>query len=388
MRCNTPALVALLLLAPTSAADCSTAFDCSLGGECVAGQCKCDATWTGKNCVQLNLLPVDKSSRGYRWDMLNQTGSNQSTASWGGLPVYVDGEYHLIHADFDKGCGLGCWGTNSQVARSVSNSPTGPYRKAEVIAPPFHHNPTVNKVPNGPFVVVAIGNGSASLPPAPAPGSVSAAVGDPADAGVIMMLYSDSIKGPWKQRPGVILEPGANGTWDSFVTNPSIFFFPNGSALMAYRGGPCLKGKENWCDFHKIGMAFAPSWDAEFKRIGTAPVFENQTEDPGIFRDARGHFHILGHYFGKDGHGAGPGGHAFSEDGITWHFAGQAYDFDIVYTDGSQESFSRRERPQVLMIDGEPAVLFSGVEGKELFGKHSWTLAQRIATSKTRVQYI
>lgn len=200
--------------------------------------------------------------------------ANQSFASWGGQAVFEDGMYHLIFADF-MSCGLGCWGGASQLARAVSQHPLGPYKKAEVIAPPFRkrrsslcvfftralkeaaadHNPTVNKVPGGPYVITAIGcapiggaptnNCSALLPPPPPHATnhrqlrarSGAAVGDPAAAGAITMLYSDKITGPWKRRPGVILEPAPADRWDSFVTNPSLFFFPNGSALLAYRGG-------------------------------------------------------------------------------------------------------------------------------------------------------
>ena len=48
-------------------------------------------------------------------------------------------------------------------------------------------------------------------------------------------------------------------------------------------------------------------------------------QDPGLFRDQRGNFHMLTHYFGHDG----PAGHAYSEDGLAWSFAGQAYNFSV-----------------------------------------------------------
>ena len=141
---------------------CNTEEDCSLGGECVNGVCKCDATWKGDHCVQLNLLPANKSAHGYQRG--NNFGidtipgvANESFASWGGQAVYAeDGQYHLVFADF-MACGLGCWGTASQLARAVSQHPLGPYKKSEVIAPPFHHNPTFNKVPGGPYVITSIG---------------------------------------------------------------------------------------------------------------------------------------------------------------------------------------------------------------------------------------
>ena len=34
----------------------------------------------------------------------------------------------------------------------------------------------------------------------------------------------------------------------------------------------------------------------------------------------------------------------------------------------------------MLVVDGEPTVLYNGVEGTEAFGNNSHTLAQRIAT--------
>ena len=195
---------------PTGA--CTTEFDCSLGGECKNGTCVCDPTWKPPNCVELNLLPVNKSSQGY---LRGQPGSNQSTASWGGQAVFDGGLWHLIYADFDKNCGLGCWGTNSQIARAVSTSPTGPFRKVQVVAPPFHHNPTINRRPGGGYVIVSIGNGTGSVLPATtgqqqqnrSGDSVRSQAGDPYEAGIITMLYADKIEGPWKRRPGVILQP-------------------------------------------------------------------------------------------------------------------------------------------------------------------------------------
>jgi hypothetical protein len=106
------------------------------------------------------------------------------------------------------------------------------------------------------------------------------------------------------------------------------YFFPNGSALMLYRGGPCgisyKNGTKAWCDKHQIGIATAPSWNGTFTRRSLSPVFSNQTEDPGLFRDARGNFHMLGHWFHN-----GMGGHAFSKDGLEWTFAGAAYGSEL-----------------------------------------------------------
>ena len=55
----------------------------------------------------------------------------------------------------------------------------------------------------------------------------------------------------------------------------------------------------------------APSWEGPYTRAAEDPAFAIQNEDPGLFVDQRGNFHMLTHYFGPDG----PGGHAFSADG-------------------------------------------------------------------------
>ena len=78
-------------------------------------------------------------------------------------------------------------------------------------------------------------------------------------------------------------------------------------------------------------------------------------EDPGIFRDERGNFHMLTHDFAQP-----TGGHAFSTDGLNWTFAGNAYGMNMALDDGSSVNFQRRERPQVLVLDGKPAFLFTG----------------------------
>merc|ERR1712196_513715 len=40
-------------------------------------------------------------------------------------------------------CGLGRWGSNSQVAHAIASSPDGPYVRQELTLPQMHHNPTL-----------------------------------------------------------------------------------------------------------------------------------------------------------------------------------------------------------------------------------------------------
>ena len=63
-------------------------------------------------------------------------------------------------------CPLGSWTQNSIVARSVSTtaSPLGPYAFAEELLPPFAHNPTVRKAPDGTYFIFFIGGCEYLLP--------------------------------------------------------------------------------------------------------------------------------------------------------------------------------------------------------------------------------
>ena len=120
------------------AAGCANDFDCSLGGECVQGSCKCDATFRGPHCVELNLLPAKRDS-GY-----NPTANH--SASWGGNPVLgPDGKtWHFFGSEFTNGCDVGQWISNSQVIRATATEPGGPYHKQEVVADVFHHSKSGN----------------------------------------------------------------------------------------------------------------------------------------------------------------------------------------------------------------------------------------------------
>ena len=366
---------------------CHNAKDCSLGGLCVANKCKCDPAFTGPNCVALNLLPAKKGSA---WN------APPRTSSWGGNPVWdrSDSKYHLFFAEFLGHCGLDSWGTNSEVSHAISDQPAGPYTKQGVVQGPFHHNPSVAyDNSTGTFLLYSIGNGSATPTNCShrdgRDSTVTAGAGDPAAAGIITLSYAKTANGPWSTLPTPVLE-GLPGKWDAFVTNPSVYIFPNGTVLMAYRGG--------WSPWH-IGIAVAPSWRGPYRRVSDEPAFPIENEDPGwclrlpaylnclnclwltgavlrlcsagLFVDQRNNFHMLTHYFGRDG----PGGHAFSEDGLHWTFAGQAYDLMLRYDDGTSTRVARRERPQVLSLGGKPALLFSGVDPH---GGMSWTQVQPI----------
>jgi hypothetical protein len=70
------------------------------------------------------------------------------------------GTYHLFAAQMTGGCGLEHWGSNSAVVRATGSAAAGPFTFAEVVVPPFAHNPTIRELPNSSgYVLFFIGNG-------------------------------------------------------------------------------------------------------------------------------------------------------------------------------------------------------------------------------------
>ena len=122
-------LVLLLLLPPGVAASCSTDSDCSLLGECRSGSCHCDPGWVGSDCAVLSLLPPVP---------LTEAGSSyvapDGWSSWGMSVVHDttgDKLYHGFVSEFEHGCDLDSWGTNSFVNHVVSRKPGGPWTQAK-----------------------------------------------------------------------------------------------------------------------------------------------------------------------------------------------------------------------------------------------------------------
>jgi hypothetical protein len=99
------ALALVLLPAPSRAAPCTSAMDCSLNGRCTGGKCVCDAAWSGAACEQLALTPPVTVAPAYpppSW--------YANTTSWGGSVVREPGsssDYHMFLAEMAGGwCGL------------------------------------------------------------------------------------------------------------------------------------------------------------------------------------------------------------------------------------------------------------------------------------------
>ena len=326
-------------------------------------------------CSQAKLRPLDPTL-GYH---------NATAASWGGRAIRGDGhEWHLYVSQFRKGCPLAYWSHNSFIARAVSTAgPAGPYHYAEEVYPVFHHNPTVvGPTPDGRYLMFMIGQTNASDivdcagGHLPTPGT---GVGGP--MGTISMGHAPSPHGPWSA-PRVVLRnfdrPTQDPTaWDCYVTNPSAVVQPNGTVLLVFSSVPCTGGFEE-----ALGIAVAPSWNSTYVQV-RRPIWQKpgprqspdavgvgNVEDPFVFVDRRGNYHIIAHSQGATNV---CGGNRFVGSACAVHFFARSplgpwrHSDTAVFgptaplANGTVGWLLGRQRPQIIFrADGTPAVMLNG----------------------------
>jgi len=131
------------------------------------------------------------------------------------------------------------------------------------------------------------------------------------------------------------------------------FYFENGTALLAFGGQSCPDGwgaNSGGC----VWLSTSSTWEGPYKQLSAAPMTHPENEDPSIFRDPRGNFHMLTNV--NTGHarcdaGIACGGHAWSRDGLNWSdtFIG-AFGPNSLLTNGSIAQLGFAERPQVAQV--------------------------------------
>jgi len=135
--------------------------------------------------------------------------------------------------------------------------------------------------------------------------------------------------------------------------NPAPHVLDNGTIMCAYRAGARSGGEH-------VSVATAANPTSLYIDARAAPAVSHTGEDPFLWRDERGYYHMLMHNMGSGGCGA----HAFSRDGATWTRSEDApYTYDVEFSNNSSVTMRRRERPQLLLTpDGRPLFFSSGVE--------------------------
>jgi len=165
------------------------------------------------------------------------------------------------------------------------------------------------------------------------------------------MIHATSPDGPWST-PQVLFQAQANLT--NMDTNLAVVILANGSVVGIGRTG----GPPQGIDAH---LVTAKDWRDPASYVGrwtellfpdTRVVPSAGLEDPFVYRDGKGIFHAVFHNQIEADDERLCGGHAYSTDGISnWTFSGTAWSNKVHFDDGTEYSFSRRERPHLVFGD-------------------------------------
>ncbi|CAB9519930.1 expressed unknown protein [Seminavis robusta] len=359
-------------------------LSCSYNGLCVRSNCNtqethclCDPGWKGMYCEALDLVPVANGS-GLQ-DLLTQN----RTSTWGGSVLFDQGVYHMFFSELAHHCGIHRWISHSVVSHAVSAGPEDNWKfhKTKTLLPIFSHEPIVTRDPS---------TGELGLFVSHYPHG-SAADDNDSTCHCVDGSTSSALEKRCIHEPGL----GHNKTMYTYFTTAHQptgpwsplqsleHETPEGQKRFDLNFAPLILPTTN----RSLSLLAWTRWDIwtatdwknphTYVRQGPAPNFSNphaqwEGEDPSLWRDSKGRFHILSHN-GPRGIG-GPEGdcgrHLFSATGQagSWLAAplplgGCAFPrVNVSFVDGSSRTFYRRERPHLIFgPHGRPAALSTSV---------------------------
>lgn len=267
---------------------CEGDIDCSLNGKCdtTTGDCHCYSPWTNgkvgsRQCNVLQVLPQDNNYiPAYGGPRKSTAWQKQEVTSWGGNMIKDEqGQFHLYVSRMHNGWeGLSTWQRSSQVDHAVANDPLDTFEFSDVALTVEAHNPSPIRAHNGSYLLFHIGAGSG-------------------------LSHSKSLYGPWNPLPF------------TYCNNPAPVLHPNGTYFCAcsqlgtfsiIRSDDVFANHSTWV--HVTDLTFPLAW--------VTPTDYMRCEDPYIWIDSRGNWHLLSHnYDYRDGYVC-----SFCNDLITMHF--------------------------------------------------------------------
>jgi hypothetical protein len=295
---------------------CTSDVDCSLNGVCstATGACACDRPWSGPRCGTLAYAATTPAAARDLFPI------NRTHNTWNGPVVGPDrsGQFHFYVPLYGNYTGIKSLFRVDTMLHGVADVITGPY----------------------------VWERSASLPR----GINPAALAFPAADGSGRTMYT-----LWEG--GILPSWSPAGPW-----NASIGSTCGGNSAPAYHNGsfycvsqhtlqlvsrPALGGAGGWETVSDINIT-----DSSGASVRYADAVAN-VEDPFLWVDSRGSFHIINHRFvqteSTDCGRSTISSHVFSADGKRWHvWAGvEPYGHTVAYDDGSSVTFPTLERPNL-----------------------------------------
>ena len=305
------------------------------------------------------------------WEYVGIAVEEPGYTIWGSSPIQDEkGQTHLFVARWpaelkvDPG-----WRSHSEIAHYVGPSPEGPFRFSDLALTGSGkntwdkygaHNPTIHKVGDS-YVLLYIGNDNPETPPHPANQHIG-------------MALSSSLYGPWEKvnGDGLILSPPSDSSvWNygasNGVNNPALLCHPNGEFYLYFKseGG-------------RMGLAQSREIQGPYKQLSGPVTSNEQTIEDGYAFIHKEKICLLT----TDNHGILEKGGGLlwqSDDGLHFNLTEQGFYPVEKYLGNKILRKARRhyggenikfERPQLLLIDKEPAYLYV-TSGYHLFGKES-----------------
>ena len=284
-----------------------------------------------------------------------------------------DRRYYLFASRWPEKAGMNRWVTHSEVVVAVADSPVGPYQFERVVLPArgpkfwdgrMTHNPTILRHA-GQYVMFYIGV-NYEFDPGEGPERLAEDLyGKAWNTKRIGVATAPHPLGPWTRRDKPVLEPRP-GKWDGAITsNPSAVIHDDGSVLLLYKSAPVPYPERKRNRRLSFGLARAASIDGPFTRLNPDHPLAidgkpTNVEDPYIWRDSRGRYHMLAKAMDSRLVPAHTGFYAYSENGFQWRLGApaQAYDLTVHWENGNVEKLIKKERPQVLLDGDQPIAVF------------------------------
>lgn len=305
------------------------------------------------------------------WEYVGIAVEEPGYTIWGTSPIQDEkGQTHLFVARWsaeykvDPG-----WRSHSEIAHYVGPSPEGPFRFSDLALTGSGkntwdkygaHNPTIHKVGDS-YILLYIGNNNPDTPPHPANQHIG-------------MAISSSLHGPWEKAngDGLILSPPNDSSFWNYgasngVNNPALLCHPNGEFYLYFKseGG-------------RMGLAISREIQGPYKQLSGPVTSNEQTIEDGYAFIHKDKICLLT----TDNHGILEKGGGLlwqSDDGLHFNLIEQGFYPVEKYLGNKKLRKARRhyggetikfERPQLLLIDKEPAYLYV-TSGYHFFGKES-----------------
>ena len=280
---------------PIGGGACTTSFNCSLNGACSGGACACDAPWGGAACESL-IYAVTPASGKNLW-----TGDANLNTWNGPIVTGADGTYHL----FDPVYAHASLWTVLYYAHGTASSVAGPYDWS---------SPNISSNAINPAALVY----------------PDAATGAP--------VYTLWIGGD------ILVASSAAGPYTKTYSNPA----PSNTAPAYYKGAFYVTDQDT------SQLLTATSLKGPWTKFSSInhPALDYTVEDPYLYVDTRGNFHIINHAYNTGQRTncttSWVSSHFFSTDGITWGHSDQPYGHTVTFDDGTSHSYCTLERPSLV----------------------------------------